>query len=179
MAIGDVSLAEDSGWHTADQARAAELTQIFEGGQYGMNLLKKASLLQHAGQRLTCKDSAFKLADGKHTFQALSEIKKKYDSLAEEQQAELGYADQLIQALTVGVDVCVIEFPEWDDDVTFAWAVTVHDVESNRYKATTLADMVSVVMRYRQRVSGGSWGGTQTCWRTSTGSPAECSCFAW
>ena len=161
VAIEDVSLAEDSGWREIDQARVAELRQSFEGGQYGMNLLKKPSLLQESGQRLTCKDTLLKLADGKHTFQALSDIKKHYDSLAENQRECQGYTHHLIQALTVGVDVSVLEFEEWDDDVTLAWAVTIHDTESNKYKPTSLKDMVSVATRYKSKVPGGSWSGTQ------------------
>ena len=70
VAIDDVSLSEESGWRSVDKARVAELIQIFEEGQYGVNLLKKPSLL-YFGQRLSCKDGAWKLADGKHAFSGL------------------------------------------------------------------------------------------------------------
>jgi len=138
------------------------LKRAFVGGEYGQNLLKKPSLLQVAGMRLTCKDGGLRLADGKQTLVALQELKAAYDALAAEKCDELGYTAALIEALTVGVDVAVVEFADWDEDVSFAWTVAAHDAESNKYKATSLQDLVAVAIRYNKRVPGGSWPATQT-----------------
>ncbi len=161
--INDISISEDSGWRPIDRNRVEELKLMFEEGQYGMNLLRKPSCLQEVGHMLTSShDGLLKLADGKHTVAALSELKCKYDSLGEEEQAALEYTENLVRALTEGIDISFIEFPDWDDDVTFAWAVGCHDLEANKYKPTTLQDQVSVVNRYRKRVGGGGWAATQS-----------------
>lgn len=145
------------------------MTEAFVNGEYGQNLLKKPSLLSVAGSRLQCADGHFKLADGKQTFTALRELKAKFDALGAEERDSLGWSSALLHAITEGVDVAVIEFPEWDEDVTFAWAVAAHDTESNKYKATTLQDLVGVANRYRKRVAGGSWQGTQALLETVYG----------
>lgn len=46
-------------------------------------------------------------------------------------------------------------------DIGYAWAAGIHDVESNRYKATSLKDLVEVANRYRKKAPGGSWKAVQ------------------
>ena len=58
--------------------------------------------------------------------------------------------------------VCQICCEEDDLDLPIAWATAAHDLESNRYRAASLRDLVAVAERYRARTPGGSWQATQT-----------------
>ena len=41
FSLDEISVGSESGWHNLDPARITELQTIFEGGEYGMNLLRK------------------------------------------------------------------------------------------------------------------------------------------
>jgi hypothetical protein len=75
----------------------------------------------------------------------------KNDSLAET------WTDALVAAITTGVHVSVVAFAEDDPDVAIAFNVLAHDVDSNRYKSTSLKNMVDVARRYKARTPGGDW----------------------
>ena len=47
------------------------------------------------------------------------------------------------------------------EDIGYAWAAGIHDVESNRYTATSFKDLVEVANRYRKKAPGGSWKAVQ------------------
>jgi hypothetical protein len=161
--IGEVSLAADSGWRSLDGVRVDELKASFERGEYGQNLLRKPTLINHVGQPILCTDGLLKIADGKHTFQALMELQEKMvDNDQDGFEDETPWTESLMIALRVGVDVSVIEFDDYDEDVLIAWAAGLHDVDSNKYKASSLKDLFNVVERYRRKVPGGSWAQTQT-----------------
>ena len=156
VSLDEISVGSESGWRASDPARVTELQTIFEGGEYGMNLLRKPSILAQAGQPLRCSDGLLKLADGKHSIQALLMLR------ASSQPSKLEeYSEALVNALTVGVQVSIIEFEDWDDDVTLAWAASAHDENSNRYKATSMQNLVAVALRFKQRVPDGTWQKTQ------------------
>ena len=157
ISLDDISVGPDSGWRDIDPTRVTELQTIFEGGEYGETLLRKPSILAQSGQPLRCKDGLLKLGDGKHTIQALLALR------ASSQPSKLAeYTEALVTALTIGVQVSIIEFENWDDDVTLAWAVSVHDENSNRFKPTSMQNLVAVAMRFKQRVPGGTWQKTQS-----------------
>ena len=65
----------------------------------------------------------------------------------------------LLDALEHGVDVSVVEFEDMDQ--VMIWTVAAHDADNNRYKATSLRDLVETVERFRQKVPGGDWKATQ------------------
>ena len=135
----------------------------FERGEHGQNLLRKPALINHVGQPILCTDGLLKIADGKHTFQALMELQEKMvDDDQDGFEDETPWTESLMIALRVGVDVSVIEFDDYDEDVLIAWAAGLHDVDSNKYKASSLKDLFNVVERYRRKVPGGSWAQTQT-----------------
>ncbi len=124
-------------------------------------MLRKPSLLHVSEARLRCKDGNFKLGDGKHTFAALAELKKMFEVLAAGEQEALGHTEMLVHALTVGVDVAVLVCEDWGEDLSFAWAFSTHDAENNRYKPSSLKELVAVARRHKAKVPGGGWQGTQ------------------
>ena len=72
--IDDVSTEEDSGWRAVDAARVAELVHIFRAGDFGMNILRKPSVLYEGGNPKLASNGKMMLSDGKATFVALAEI---------------------------------------------------------------------------------------------------------
>ena len=73
--LEDISTDTDSGWRRLDPRRRDQLKATFELGEYGQNLLRMPSILHVHGQNLKCKDGKLKLADGKHTIEALNNSK--------------------------------------------------------------------------------------------------------
>jgi hypothetical protein len=73
------------------------------------------------------------------------------DSLAET------WTIALVAAITKGIEVSVEEFPEDDPDLVLAYNVQAHDEDSNKYKPTSLKDLVAVAKRYKARTPGGDW----------------------
>ena len=80
MPLEDISTDVDSGWRRLDPRRRDQLKATFELGEYGQNLLRKLSILHVHGQNLKCKDGKLKLADGKHTIEALKQLKAIFDA---------------------------------------------------------------------------------------------------
>ena len=48
------------------------------------------------------------------------------------------------QALTVGISVTILEFPEDDGDLMLAYCAAMHDQETNKYRATSIRNLVEV-----------------------------------
>ena len=162
--LAEISVDQDSGWRDLNDARVSELKACFERGEYGQNLLRKPSVLQFAGGKLKCKDGLLRLADGKNTVRALQELKQAHDAKrndALEASDATVYSEALMKVLTEGLSVTVLEFPEFDDDVAFAWAAGIHDIDNNKFQATSLQDLVEVVRRFQKRVPGGRLKETQ------------------
>ena len=161
--VSDISVSLESGWRGIDSARLTALKSCFENGEYGQNLLRKPSILHFAGQNLMCQDGLLKLADGKHTVRALQELKEALEAnnALEASGNGIEYSEALMSVLTDGLPVTVLEFSDWDEDVSFAWAAGVHDTDSNKFKASSLKDLVDVVHRYQKRVPGGKFKETQ------------------
>ena len=97
-----------------------------------------------------------KLADGKNTFMALKELQA--DAMPTDLET---YSSMLVDALTAAVDVSMIEFDDWDDDVTLAWAACIHEESNVKWKPSSMKNLVAVAIRWRTRVPGGSWQKTQ------------------
>ena len=101
----------------------------------------------------------FRLADGKQTFAALRELRDEWTSATDADEPM--FTQSLIDVFETGVDCQTVEFEDDDDDIVLAWATSSHDLESNKYKPSSLRDMVEVARRYRLRVPGGSWTDVQ------------------
>ena len=103
-----------------------------------------------------------RLADGKATFAALKQLLEEYQqSLADDTFKEETYSEKLLEALLDGVDCSAIEFEDDDDGLVIAWATAAHDLESNKYRASTLKDLVAVAALFNKRQPGGSWEATR------------------
>ena len=66
----------DSGWRKIDERRVKELHETFLRGDYGLNIQRKPALIKfaHETDHAMCSDGKARLADGKHTFTAMSRI---------------------------------------------------------------------------------------------------------
>ena len=104
-------------------------------------------------QHLLDEDGLHILLDGKHTIQALAELQ------AEHAAAKPGEGEEwpaaLVEVFTQGVDVADVEFEGGHADARLAYCVAAHDVDSNKYKASALRDLVAVAQRFRAREPGG------------------------
>jgi hypothetical protein len=137
-----------------DHNRVAQLAESFRAGDYGVNIMKKPSLLEFGRQPKIDAQGARLLCDGKHTIAALKELGAELaanDSLAET------WTNALVAAIRTGVPVMVVEFADDDPDVVLAFNSLAHDLDSNRYKATSLKDLVDVAKRYKARTPSGEW----------------------
>ena len=166
--LEDVSVGDMSGWRETDAKRVCDLKDLFLGGEYGLNILRKPAVLQAHGAPKNDTDGLRLLGDGKHTFAALRECKALYES---DDAVNYDWSAPLIAAMTLGVDVQVIEFAEDDPDLVVAWAVGAHDDASNKFKATSLRDMVRVAEAYKGKVPGGDWVKTRALLEKVYGKP--------
>ena len=73
VSLNDVSLEASSGWRGLDSERVSELKATFRRDEYGLNLLRKPTLLAHGDRPKLTESGLKRLADGKHTFAALRE----------------------------------------------------------------------------------------------------------
>ena len=109
------------------------------------------------------------MLDGKHTFTALAELATEYSTTVEEENdKDEGWAENvtdkkvwstlLVEAFSEGVLVDNIEFSDTEDeDLRVAYCAQAHDEDGNKFKPTSLRDMVGIAHRYKKRVAGGSW----------------------
>jgi hypothetical protein len=67
------------------------------------------------------------------------------------------FSSLLVTAITEGVEVDVVEFPDDDEDLRVAYCAAAHDESSNKYKPSSIKDLVGVATRYQRKVAGGSW----------------------
>lgn len=171
--ISDVSVAADSGWREVNQRRVDELVDSFKTGLYGVGLLRRPSILSAHGAVKLASDGRSTLMDGKHTFVALAILAELYRKDVESANAEpatvgedggpatagvVEWSPLLVQAITVGVSVDVMQFAEGDDeDLRVAFCASSHDEATNKYRVTSIRNLVQVARRYQRRAPGGSW----------------------
>lgn len=77
--IEEVSTQKDSGWRDIDERRVLELITSFRQGDYGINILRKPSILWENNSAVLAGDGHYKLSDGKSTFAALTRLKAIYE----------------------------------------------------------------------------------------------------
>ena len=161
ISIEDVSTEEDSGWRQLDDERVLALQKIFLSGQWGVNIMTKPSVLSEHGNPVMAQNGARKVCDGKHTFAALKECKKKWEAAGDDPDADEDtvWTDALIDVFTNGVSVYVYQFN--DMGRMKAFCVAAHDESNNTYKPTNVHDLWQLVNDYRQTVPGGCWQKTQ------------------
>jgi hypothetical protein len=180
--ITEVDCSIESGWRDVDLARVAELKDMFLKGLFGVNLLRRPMVLKRHGALARSTSGNVLLLDGKHTFVALTELKRMYDTeptqpeengdgvpaTAGQPSAAAGVVDEvvwsnlLVAALTEGVPVDFVEFEDPDDpDLPIAYCVQSHEEDVNKYKKTSMKDLVGLAMRYKARAPGGTWATVQ------------------
>ena len=137
-----------------DPIRVAKLVELFRRGEFAMNILRKPGLLEFAKQPKRDGHGAWLICDGKHAIAALQQLRAEFEE--NKSQAET-WDEALVDAITKGVRVSVVEFAEDDPDLVQAFNVAAHDADSNTYKHTSLKDLVGVAMRYKARTPGGDW----------------------
>ena len=147
--IEDVSVENDSGWRPVDPGRVKELVSLFLSGQYGIGLLRPPSIIQQSGAPKNASDGRQCLSDGKQTMCALAKVKQIYEDADQCEAHE--WTTPLVEALTNCGRVSVVEYPEDDLDLVVAYNVLVHDVDSNKYKSTSIQDMAAVAERFRAK----------------------------
>ena len=77
--VHEVSTDKDSGWRDIDPRRVQELVTSFRQGDYGINILRKPSILYENNAPALAGDGCYKLSDGKATFAALKVLKEIYE----------------------------------------------------------------------------------------------------
>ena len=63
----------------------------------------------------------------------------------------------MVTAITDGVEVDVVEFPDDHEDLRVAYCTAAHDEASNKYKPSSIKDLVAVAVRYQRKAPGGDW----------------------
>ena len=171
MKLSDVSVKADSGWRDVSDKRVTELVDTFvKDGLFGLGILRRPGSSRFTAKLKLASDGNIMLLDGKHTFVALAEVAQMYsdaNTAAEEPVAEavtaaehhevLHFSDLLVKAMSEGVEVDVVTFDEDDEDLRVACCTQAHDEASNKYKTSSIKDLVAVAMRYKRKATGGSW----------------------
>lgn len=179
--ISDVSLSDASGWRDVSEDRVSELVDTFtNAGLYGVGLLRRPSLVMVNGEVKLDVNGTCLLLDGKHTFHALKRCAELYASAMVDDgdggDASSGppgptFTPLLVKAITEGVEVDWIEFRDDDSDLRAAYAAQMHDEATNKYKVTSLRDLVMVATRYQKKAPGGSWDHVRDALLAIYGSP--------
>ena len=165
MQIADLSVTADSGWRDVSDSRVAELVDCFvTQGLYGVGILRRPQVVQSLGMVKAASDGNAMLLDGKHTIAALQRVSTMYKAVTAAESESEGVGDDtlhltslLVTAITEGVEVDIVEFTDDDCDLRVAYCAAAHDEATNKYKATSIKDLVDVAVRYRNRATGGSW----------------------
>ena len=159
IALNDLSTSEDSGWREVSRRRVEELKSEFLNGQFGMNVLKRPSVLDFAEQPVMSMDGRRKIADGKHTIVALGELMTLWAD--ENEHDNHVWTEKLASVFEHGLQVSVLEFQDNDPDLVMAWATSTHDTESNKYQASSMRDLVKVAQTWHAKTAGNNWQETQ------------------
>ena len=171
MKLSDVSIKADSGWRDVSDKRVAELVETFvKEGLFGLGIIRRPRIFEVHGKIKLASDGNAMLLDGKHTFVALAQVAQIYSDAttaatepvaeavtAAEHHEVLHFSDLLVRAITVGVEVDVVTFDDDDEDLRVAYCTQAHDEASNKYKASSMKDLVAVAVRYQRKAAGGSW----------------------
>ena len=164
-----MSVTADSGWRDVSDSRVAELIDTFvKQGLYGVGILRRPQVVQIHGQLLNfASDGNMMLLDGKHTFTALRHVAAIYaaatagaDATAEPPEGggdALEFTPLLVKAITDGVEVDIVEFVEDDEDLRVAYCTAAHDEASNKFKPSSIKDLVAVALRYQRKAPDGKW----------------------
>lgn len=164
VALDDISIDQDSGWRDLDSERVSELKDAFKNGDSGLGILAIPSLLE---DKISAIDGRRCLNNGKATVAALKALMDEWKvAFKTEPSADTGVAvppdlewasGQLLAVFEEGLRVDVVRYPSDDRDLVTAWNGLAHDVDSNKYRATTLDLKIRIVNAQRARVAGGDW----------------------
>ena len=152
----------DSGWRKIDERRVKELHETFLQGDYGLNIQRKPALVKFAHEstdHAVCSDGKARLADGKHTFTAMSRIWAVFRENKGEVPDGQEWSPALVDALQTGVDVMIAEYE--DEDHAQFHNVAARDAENNKFQATPMRDLCEVAWKRQKKVAGGDWKTTQ------------------
>jgi len=139
-----------------------ELVRDFLQGSYLKTLLSKPMLLNEGGQPKLGSDGLRVLLNGLSTILALLICRKIYREEEEWTEFEPDWTPALAKALTEGVqDLPKMQFADADADVYYAYNVQIHDVDSNKYKPSSMLNLVEVARRFQKKAPGGTWDATQ------------------
>ena len=103
------------------------------------------------------------LLDGKHTVTAIMKIKQMYDEAEVSDTTDpsgegtLNFTPALLKAIIDWLEGDVVEFGDDDEDLRVAYCCQAHDEASNKFKVTSMKDLVGVANRYKKTVAGGAW----------------------
>ena len=161
MKLSDVSVKADSGWRDVSDKRVAELVDTFvKEGLFGLGITRRPRVFQIHGKMNLASDGNVMLLDGKHTFVALAKVDKLFSDAtqaaaepvaeavtAAEHHEVLHFSDLLVTALTDGVEVDIVTFDDDDEDLRVAYCTQAHDEASNKYKCSSVKDLVAVAQR--------------------------------
>ena len=117
--VKDVSVEASSGWREVDERRVQQLVDCFLDGDYGVNILRKPSILQEDDRLKLAGDGLVALCDGKHTFAALRIVQAMYE---DEATGDISWSNSLVRAITIGVSISVVEFKEPEEMLSFCVA---------------------------------------------------------
>ena len=151
----------DSGWRKVDERRVKQLYDTFMAGDYGLNILRKPSLVKFAHEENTamCGDGRSRLADGKHTFTAMGRILAAFKADRDSEEPQVEWSVPLVDALENGVDVMIVEYT--DEDHIQLHNVAAHDADHNKFCPTSMRDLCETAWKHQKKVPGGDWKATQ------------------
>ena len=148
-------------------------------GSWGASTMAKPSILCHAGTPVVSScDSRNVLNNGKHIIQALKDVLASYSDPQVIDEEEWCVGD-LFQTFTTGVYVDFVEYPEDDRDRQVAMQVHAHEQEQNKFRPSSIADKVGIVLRLHAKSAGGDWVVTNKTLLSILGGTKVSTCYRW
>ena len=162
MRLQEISVEEDSGWRDLCEERAEELYISFKGGEYGIGILTIPSILCVGNvPKMSVHDGKACISNGKATVVALKrlfeECQKETKGEGEEACPPPWAAGELYDIFEQGLRCDFVQFSTDDRELVLAWYGLAHDVDSNKYRQTSIEVKIRIVENARARAPGGTY----------------------
>ena len=141
-----------SGWRDVDPERVSQIKNMCYGGQFFMNVFGGVMLLAGASGPETDAQGNQLVDDGLSTVIAWKEMSAEYDADSDTSPTGEPWDPAVLDVFIRGLTVSECTYED-NSDVALreAWNAAKHDEENNKYRPTSLAKKIEIVMnQYRK-----------------------------
>ena len=154
--IDGISVAEDSGWRDLVPERVTELIEdVIKSGDWGSSILAGPKLVvdSHKKRVESSHDGLWILDDGKHIVKALQQVWEEFEETVDTDDQPAWLDGELLTVFRDGLRVDEVQYPSDDKADRVAIQCLNHEVDQNKYQATSIADKAALVHQFRKKAS--------------------------